>query len=158
MRVIGSRQAALAAFLPLVLGLPALAAANPAKGCAEIVLKGEYALTASGFTRAAGSPPGTPWVPKAILEILHFNGDGTLTTPAVTLANPFGDTGAIVQPPAGSPGVYTVNADCTGTVQFGDANGVAYRIFVDPPRGETIRMIQTNPADNVFQGIARRAW
>ena len=158
MSVNGSSQAALVALLPLVLGLPGLAAAHTANGCAEIVLKGEYALTASGFTRVAGSPPGTPWVPKAILEILHFNGDGTLTTPAVTLANPFGDTGVIVQPPVGAPGVYTVNADCTGTVQFSDANSVAYRIYVDPPRGETIRMIQTNPPDNVLLGVARRAW
>jgi hypothetical protein len=32
--------------------------------------------------------PGTPWVPKAILEVLHFNGDGTLTTPVVAIATP----------------------------------------------------------------------
>jgi hypothetical protein len=158
MRVIGSRRAALAVLLQLILGLPGLASADTANRCGDIVLKGEYALSASGFTRAAGSLPGTPWVPKAILEIVHFNGDGTLTTPAVTLANPFGDTGAILQPPAGAPGIYTVNADCTGTVQFLDANNVAYRIYVDPPRGETIRMIQTHPADNVLQGIAKRAW
>ena len=122
------------------------------------MLRGEYALAATGFTRAANSLPGAPWTPKAILEVMHFNGDGTLTTSAVTVANAFGDTGAILQPPAGSPGVYTVNPDCTGTVQFLGANSVTYGIYVDPPRGETIRMIQTSPADNVFQGIARRAW
>lgn len=159
MRVIGPRQATLAALLlPLFLGLPGLAAADPTNRCGDTVLRGEYAFTASGFTRAPGSVQGTPWVPKAILEILHFNGDGTLTTPAVTVANPFGDTGAVMQPPSGAPGVYTVNADCTGTVQFLDPNNVTYRIYVDPPRGESIRMIQTNPANNVFQGVAQRAW
>ena len=117
---------------------------------------GCYVFNATGFTRAPNSPPGAPWVPKAILEVLHFNGDGTLSTPALTIANPFGDTGAVLQPPAGAPGVYTVNADCTGTVQFLDANNVTYEIYVDAPRGETIRMIQTNPVNNVFQGIAKR--
>ncbi len=55
-------------------------------------------ITASGFTRVPGSEPGTPWVPKAIVEALQFNGDGTLTTPGVTVANPFGDSGDILHP------------------------------------------------------------
>ena len=158
MRAIGSRRVALAGLLPLCLGLPGLAAAGPMNRCGDAVLKGEYAFNATGFTRAANSPPGAPWVPKAILEILRFNGDGTLTTPAVAVANSFGDTGAVLQPPAGAPGVYTVNPDCTGTVQFLGDNNVTYTIYVDPPRGETIRMIQTSPANNVFQGVAKRAW
>jgi hypothetical protein len=75
-------------------------------------------------------------VPKAIVEVLQFNGDGTLSTPAVTVANPFGDTGAILQPPAGgAPGEYTINDDCTGTVRFSDAAGVTFSIVVDPPKG-----------------------
>jgi hypothetical protein len=148
---------ALALLLPLLLGLPGLAVADTTHPCSEVVLKGDYVLTASGFTRAPNSLPGTPWVPKAILEIFHFNGDGTLSTPAVTIANPFGDTGAVVHPPAGAPGVYTVNDDCTGTVQFSDPNNVTYNIYVDAPRGESIRMIQVNPINNVFEGLARRA-
>ena len=84
----------LAAVLPLVLCLPGLAAAEPAKECRNDILKGQYVFTALGFTRPPGSGPGTPWVPKAIVEVLHFNGDGTLSTPFVTVANPFGDTGA----------------------------------------------------------------
>ncbi len=148
---------AVALLLPLLLGLPGLAAAETTYPCSDVVLKGSYVLAASGFTRPPNSLPGTPWVPKAILEIFHFNGDGTLTTPAVTIANPFGDTGAVVHPPAGAPGVYTVNDDCTGTVQFSDPNNVTYNIYVDAPRGESIRMIQVNPINNVFEGIARRA-
>ena len=144
------------AAIPLILCLPGLAAADPTKKCNDNILKGQYVFTATGYTRPPGSGPGTPWVPKAILEVLQFNGDGTLTTPAVTVANPFGDSGAILQPGAGAPGTYSINEDCTGTVQFSDPAGVTFKIFVDPPRGDTIWMIQTNPANNVFQGTAAR--
>jgi hypothetical protein len=122
------------------------------------ILKGQYVFTASGFTRAPNSGPGTPWVPKAILEVLQFNGDGTLTTPAVTVANPFGDLGNVLQPAAGAPGVYSINDDCSGTVHFLDAGNVMFKIRVDTPRGDAIWMIQTNPANNVFQGSAKRVW
>jgi hypothetical protein len=148
----------LAAVLPLVLCVPGLAVADPAKKCNDKILKGEYVLTATGFTRPPGSAPGTPWVPKALVEVIHFNGDGTLTTPIVTVANPFGDVGNVVPPPGtpGAPGTYSINDDCSGTVQFLDANSVAYRIFVDPPEGHTVWMIQSNPANNVIQGAAKR--
>jgi hypothetical protein len=141
----------------LVLCLPGFAAARPTSSCKDKILNGHYVFTASGFTRAPGGLPGTPWVPKAILEVLQFNGDGTLSTPAVTAANPFGDSGAILQG-SGAPGVYSINDDCTGTVQFSDPNSVTFSIYVDPPQGDTIWMIQTNPANNVFQGSAKRVW
>ncbi len=145
-----------AATIPLILGLPGLAAADHTKKCGNDTLKGKYVFTASGFTRAPTSAPGTPWVPKAIVEVLQFNGDGTLSTPAVTVANPFGDTGNILQPPSGANGTYSINEDCSGTVTFLDAAGVTFKIYVDPPQGDTIWMIQTNPAQNVFQGSAKR--
>jgi len=144
--------------MSVLLCLPGLAAADPARKCKDDILKGQYVFNATGYTRAPASGPGTPWVPKAILEVLHFNGDGTLSTPMVTVANPFGDFGQILQPPSGAPGLYSINADCSGTVQFLDAANVTFRIYVDPPRGDTIWMIQTHPANNVFQGTARRVW
>jgi len=146
-----------AAILVLALCLPGFAAAEPRNRCDENILRGHYVFTASGFTRPPSSPPNTPWVPKAILEVLQFNGDGTLSTPSVTAANPFGDTGNMIHG-AGSPGVYSINDDCTGTLQFSDANSVTFNIYVDPPQGNTIWMIQTNPANNVFQGSAKRVW
>lgn len=139
----------------LFLCLPGLAAADDSNRCTNDILHGRYVFSATGYTRPPASGPGTPWVPKAILEVLQFNGDGTLTTPSLTAANPFGDTGAILQPGAGAPGSYLINDDCTGTVHFSDANNVTFKIYVDP-RGDTIWMIQTNPADNVFQGVANR--
>ena len=150
---------ALAAILPLLLCLPGLAAADPSKKCKDDILKGQYVFTASGFTRPLASGPGTPWVPKAILEVIHFNGDGTLTTPLVAIANPFGDSGNVLQPPAGgAPGLYSIKEDCSGTVHFLDANNVMFTIFVDPPQGNTVWMIQTNPANNAIQGSAKRVW
>jgi hypothetical protein len=149
----------LAAILPFALCLPGLASAEPEKKCNERILKGEYVLSASGFTRPPASGPGTPWVPKAIIEVIQFNGDGTLTTPHVAIANPFGDVGNIVPPVAGTPGApgtYVVNEDCTGTVEFHDPNNVSYRIVVDPSEGHTVWMLQSNPANNVLQGSARR--
>jgi len=145
-----------AGILALLACLPAIALADPGKKCNDHLLNGEYVLSASGFTRPVGSLPGTPWAPKAILEVIQFNGNGTLATPSVVLANPFGDSGLPVGPMVGASGTYIVNDDCTGSVTFNDPNHVTYQIFVDSPEGRTIWMIQTNPAQNVLQGSARR--
>ena len=124
--------------LVLTVVLPGVAAAGKTNRCDDDILNGQYVFTASGFTRDPSSGPGTPWVPKAILEILHFNGDGKLTTPALAVANPFGDSGNVLQPPlGGAPGWYKINEDCTGTVQFFDASSVTFKIYVDPPPGAT---------------------
>ena len=145
--------------LTVILTIPGIAAAKPTSTCDDGLLRGPYVFTASGFTRAPNSAPGTPWVPKAILEVIEFNGDGTLSTPKVTVANPFNDTGAILQPAnGGAPGEYSVNDDCTGTIHFFDAGNVTFAIVVVPPRGEEIQMIQTNPSNNAFQGTATRMW
>jgi hypothetical protein len=143
-----------AASLPLMLCFSGLATADPK--CKTEFLSGRYVFASTGFTRAPNSPPGTPWTPKAIAEVIDFNGDGTLTTPGLTAANPFGDLGNILQPPSGAPGIYSVNDDCSGTVQFSDANNVTYKIYVDGPHADTIWMIQTNPANNVFTATAKR--
>ena len=123
-----------------VLCLPALAAAGTTQTCSASILKGQYLLAASGFTRPVASGPGTPWVP------------------GVTIANPFGDTGAVLGAPVGSPGDYSIDEDCSGTVHFHDVNNVTYKIFVKPPLGDTIWLIQTNPQNNVFQGSATRVY
>ena len=145
--------AVLAAF-PLLAGVTA---SHAATGCGADLLKGTYVFTATGSTRPVTATPGTPWTPKSIIEVVTFNGDGSLTTPAVTVANPFGDTGGILQPATGgAPGAYIVNDDCTGRVHFFDANGTMYSIYVEPPKGDSVWMIQTNPLNNVIQGVAKR--
>ena len=145
--------------LPVLIGASAaaLAAPGPTSRCRDDILRGTYVFTASGFTRPVNSAPGAPWVPKAIVEVLQFNGDSTLSTSAVTVANPFGDLGTILHPPGGgAPGSYSINADCSGIVQFFDANNTTFQIYVEPPQGDTIWMIQSNPLNNVFQGSATR--
>ena len=120
--------------------------------CNQHTLNGRYIFTASGFYRPA---PGTPWVPKAIFEVLVFNGDGTIDAPFVTLANPSGDTG-VVTPPSTGEGTYTLNEDCTGTINFAGPPYPAYTIFVSPRGADEIWMILTNPPQHVLQGTAKR--
>jgi hypothetical protein len=141
--------------LPLLLGISGLAAADNLNSCRDAILKGRYVFTASGFTRPPDSTPGTPWVPKAIVEVVHFNGDGTLTVPSAVVANPFGDLGNVLQPPVGT-GTYAVNDDCSGIVQFLDPARIAFSIQVDALRGNTIWLLQINPLNNVFVGTATR--
>jgi hypothetical protein len=135
----------------LGMSVPMLALAQN-EPCRAERLKGLYAFSATGYTRANLE---SPWVPKAIVEFLRLNGDGTLTTPWVTVVNPFGNGGLVVDR-VGTPGTYSVDEDCTGWVQFGD--GVVFRIFVAPLAGE-FWMIQTGGLGgslNVFQGRATK--
>jgi len=109
-------------------------------------LSGTYVFSATGY-----GFPGGAWAPKAIVEIIHFNADGTLTVPAATVANRAGDGQVVASPPNGT-GTYTAIAGCTGTLSF--TNGPSFTLAIDP-KGDEFWMIQTNP-NNVFQGIAKR--
>ena len=109
--------------------------------CGVETLRGTYVFAASGFNIVAGVAQ-----PKAIVEVVEFNGDGTLSVPAVTLSV----NGAVTHP-LPSIGTYTVEDDCSGTILFA---GPAFDIFVAKD-AETIWMIQTNP-NTVFQGTATR--
>lgn len=135
--------------ISLLLCIPGLALANGPKGCKHDMLKGQYIFTAAGFSRAADAT----WFPKAIVEYMDVKGDGTLSVPAATIANRTND-GAVVQQPPGAVGAYSINDDCTGTLQF--TNGPSFNIFV-APRGDEFWMIQTNP-NNVLQGNVKRLW
>ena len=116
-------------------------AADDDNGCTLKTLRGRYVFTARGFNIVAGVPQ-----PKAILEIVDFNGDGTLAVPAVTVS-----INGTVTRGAPSTGTYTVDEGCTGTIAFG---GPTYDIFVEQT-GKEIWLIQTNP-NTVFQGTATR--
>jgi hypothetical protein len=138
-----------AAGCALALSVPALAQNEP---CRAERLNGLYAFSATGYTRANLD---APWVPKAIVEFMRLNGDGTLTTPSVTVANPFGNGGLIIDR-VGSPGSYSVDDNCTGWLQFDDGN--VFRIYVSP-RADEFWMIQTaglGGSLNVFQGKATK--
>ena len=98
----------------LVAGLVALSTTGVAladgegEPCSLKTLQGRYVFTARGFNIAAGVAQ-----PKAILEIVDFNGDRTLAVPAATVAI----NGAIVRA-LPSVGTYTVDEGCTGTISL----------------------------------------
>lgn len=132
----------------LIAGVMAIAtgAAWADEACSARTLAGMYVFSATGWTVSAAT-----WVPKAIVEVIQFNADGTLTTPAATVANRTGDGTVVASPPNGT-GQYAVAADCTGTLEF--LHGPSFNIVV-APKGDDLWMIQTNP-NNVFQGHATR--
>jgi hypothetical protein len=109
--------------------------------CGVNSLRGTYVFAASGFNIVAGVAQ-----PKAIVEVVEFNGDGTLSVPVATVSL----NGLIVHSPPGI-GTYTVADDCSGTILFA---GPAFDIVLSRD-GEVIWMIQTNP-NSVFQGTATR--
>ena len=50
------------------------------RACSEAALRGLYVFSASGFNVIAGVAQ-----PKAVVEFIRFNGDGSLTVPAATV-------------------------------------------------------------------------
>jgi hypothetical protein len=137
----------LSAAMTLALG-PAARAEEQNHGCSDSTLRGLYVFNASGFNIAAGVA-----LPKAIVELIRFNGDGTLTVPAATRSV----NGVIARSPANGVGTYTLAPDCTGSMTFGPP-GPTFDLFV-APRGARIRMIQTTDptqAGPVLQGIVER--
>ena len=116
--------------------------AEAARGaCTERTLRGSYVFSASGFNIVGGVQQ-----PKAIVEVIAFNGDGTLDVPAATVSL----NGMIIRS-LHSVGTYTVEDNCSGTITF---NGPTYDMFLSKD-GDDISMIQTNP-NTVFQGLATR--
>jgi hypothetical protein len=112
-----------------------------------------HVFAATGF----GTPPGgsRPTAPKAIIEVISFNGDGTVDTPKVTLSV----NGTVINESPGSSGTYTIdtstaNGICTGTLNF---NGGApnFDIYFGPSGDSNIALIQTAKG-NVFRGTATR--
>jgi len=113
------------------------------RACDVSMLRGLYLFKGTGFNFVNGGA-----VPKAIIESIRFNGDGTLVAETVTLTI-LGQT-----PPVrhqNTPGVYTVESNCTGTVAFSD--GPAFDTFVSSPW--LLSLIQTGPVPAVLQGDAR---
>jgi hypothetical protein len=140
-----SKRLPVSAALALVgsLALPSVASAKDTDECTAETLSGVYMFHASGYNIGSAGP-----LPKAIIETVVFHGDGNVTTPAVSLSI----NGAIIQPPQGNPGTYTVDRDCTGTLTFADGPKFDLQIR---PNGKTINMLQTNP-NTVIQGTAER--
>lgn len=134
-----------AAAIAAALAIPTAATASEddVVTCNLKTLRGVYQFAASGFNIVNGVA-----LPKAIIEKLVFDGRGGVLTPSVSLSV----NGNIIQPPQGNPGVYTVDADCTGTLTFAD--GPMFDLQIRP-YGKVVNMLQTNPG-TVMQGTAER--
>ena len=111
----------------------------------EMALRGNYVFVGSGFTIVGGVAQ-----PKAIVEVINFNGDGTLTVPSFTRS--INGTIGKSTPGVAGAGSYTVDTSCTGTISF--TGGPSFDIVLSS-KWDTIAMIQTNP-DNVFHGTATK--
>ena len=112
--------------------------------CGLETLYGSYVFTAHGFNIVDGVAQ-----PKAIVEGIDFNGDGTLSVPFATVSI----NGIIVEAPPGGVGSYTLDASCEGTLTFTSGPvPVNYNLSVRP-NGRQIWMIQTD-TNTVFQGTA----
>ncbi|MBA3257440.1 MAG: hypothetical protein H0T64_12430 [Pyrinomonadaceae bacterium] len=132
----------------MAFGLSGTTQANPpALSCSAHTLSGSYLFSAHGWNIVGGVA-----VPKAIVEGIDFNGDGTLVVPFATVSI----NGTIIRSRGGA-GFYTVEADCTGTLTF--TGGPSFDIFVQPGDGNKVWMIQTGPAvapPAVFEGTATK--
>ena len=101
-------------------------------------------VLATGYSLIGGV-----WQPKAIVELIQFNGDGTLSVPAATVANRAGD-GAVAQSPPGT-GIYTLGEDCKGTLQF--MPGPSFDIL---PARKVWRSLSSRPIQTMsFRGALR---
>ena len=133
----------------LIIAATALAASANAladdqpRPCSAETLTGLYVFSATGYNIVGGVAQ-----PKAIVEVIRFNGDATLTVPAATRSI----NGVIGRSPPGGTGTYTLEAGCNGTLSF--TGGPSFDIFVSP-KGEDLWMIQTNDG-TVFQGNVTR--
>ena len=116
-----------------------------ARVCGVHMLRGSYLFATHGWNIVGGVAQ-----PKAIVEGIDFNGDGTLVSPFATVSI----NGTIFHS-SGSLGTYTVNTDCTGTLSF--TGGASFDIFVEQ-NGKQLWMIQTGPAavPAVFEGTVTR--
>jgi hypothetical protein len=144
--------------LVLSMGTRVLAHDNEGRNdCSFATLNGLYVFSAHGFV----TPPGATPFPKAIVELIRFDGDGNVTTPAVTTAI---DNQPLIAASPGGPGHYTVadlvppDGACLGTLTF-PASGITFNLVIPREGAKTIWLIQTNvtPGNvvtNVFQGTA----
>jgi hypothetical protein len=122
---------------------PIFAQDEPAPACSVATLTGLYIFDA---TRYVITPTGH--LPKAVVEFLNMNGDGTLTSVATADVN-----GNVINHQGHGTGSYSVNADCTGTLAF-PAAGIHFDVYV-APLGTEFHLIQVDPG-NVLAGKATR--
>ena len=125
-------------------GTSATARAEVDRHCSVGMLRGLYLWTFDGYANLGGN-----LVPKAVMQGLRFNGDGTTV-------NTFGTVnigGTIIFDVTGGVGTYTVNPDCTGTLSPAPGIAPTFNIYVGPG-AKQVWTIQTSP-DSLAPGVSR---
>ena len=120
--------------------------------CGPQTLRGLYIFSATGYNIVGGVPQ-----PKALVEFIDFEGDGTLTVPTGTLTTNGNVNQAVV-----FRGVYTLLRGLQGSGQLGTGcrgtleliPGPTFDIYTDRT-GTQVWMIQTTP-NTVFQGTVTK--
>ena len=141
-----------------LLARPAFGHDHRGRECSLATLEGLYVFSATGFFLPAS---GSPALPKAIVELIRFNGDGTVSVPGATVSI----NGVVTVVGPGGGGTYTVvelvPADdaCVGTLNF-SGPGPSFNLVVRRD-GKKIWIIQTNPPPpatvmNIFEGTVTR--
>jgi hypothetical protein len=128
----------------LITGVAGAQTGDQDKQCSVKTLKGSYVLTASGYTFVGGVAQ-----PKTIVELIEFNGDGTLTVSGGTISV----NGVVNQIPPNGIGDYHIDAECNGSLTF--IPGPSFNLFIERD-GKSGVAIQTVPQGNVFQGTITR--
>ena len=153
-------RVAVVVLLVLTMGTPVFGRDNDDDDtCSQARLNGLYVFSASGFV----APPGVVAFPKAIVELIRFDGAGNVTVPAVTVAI---DNQPLRFFSPSESGTYTVadlapaDGACLGTLLF-TSSGNAFNLVFSREHARTIWLIQTNVASgnvvtNVFQGQATK--
>jgi hypothetical protein len=118
-------------------------AADHPDECTLKTVRGTYVFAATGHNIVAGVAQ-----PKAIVEVIEFDGNGILSAPTATRSL----NGVIARALTGTGG-YTVEASCIGTITF-DGPGPTFDMFFSPA-GDNLWLIQTSP-NTVFRGTATR--
>jgi hypothetical protein len=127
----------------IALGTSTTARAAAYARCDARMLRGLYLWTFDGYQNFGGNP-----VPKAIMQGIQFNGNGTFTVPFGTV----NIGGFAVIDISGGVGTYTVAADCTGTLSVTD--GPSFNMYVGPG-AQQLWITQTGggPGDGTGLGV-----
>jgi hypothetical protein len=132
----------------MILAMASVAPADAGDKCNDSMLDGLYVFTASGFGNVSPGPP----QPKAIIELIRFHGDGTVSVPGGRVSV----NGVIINAAGPGTATYTtpvpVDEGCESTLTF--SSGPTHYMFI-PPDAKTLQFIQINP-NTVFQGSATK--
>jgi hypothetical protein len=128
---------------PVSIGILARAYAEE-MGCGTQLLHGSYIYSADGFV--AASPGEGPFTPISEAGVYIFNGDGQFST-----TNTLSFGGLIF--PRKAKGTYSVNSDCTGSVNIEE--GVTFDFAISRWAKE-MRFVVTTPTVSVSGTMTRQ--